>query len=70
MKKTDKVKTFSVYKKNTGEILKRVICSESDMHLQFDSSTEDVIHGFYDDKEYKVVEKELVKKTKKEKENG
>ena len=67
--KIDKIKTFSVYKKSTGEILKRVICSESDMHLQFDD-TEDIIEGFYDDKDYKVVEKELVKKIKKEKENG
>lgn len=70
MRKIDKIKTFSVYKKETGEILKRVICSESDMCLQFDVDAESIVEGFYDDKKQKVKNEKVVDKEKEEHPNG
>jgi hypothetical protein len=51
---------ITVYKKSNGEILKTCNCTESDIPMQYDGSTESFIYGTYSGSDYYIENSNLV----------
>lgn len=55
MSRGEKMSSFTVFNKNTGEIQKVISCSDEDVIFQYNSGTEDYISGAYPDNVYYVI---------------
>lgn len=51
---------YVIYSLSNGRILRNIFCLETDLHLQFNSSTESYLTGYLNDSEYYVVNGQIV----------